>query len=196
VRLGVWTHERDTARLELFARHGYRHVRTFLRLDRELSEPVEPVVWPPGIAVRGFRRQRDEAAVHAAGEEAFLDHFRPAAMDLDEWLEYRFARTDLDPGLWFVAWDGDEVAGAVLALETPAGGYIDELFVRRPWRGRGLGRALLLHECAALRRRGLPRAYLGVDAANPTGALHLYRSAGLEPLRGASRFFEKEVPAE
>jgi len=195
VVLGVWSWEHDAGRVDLFSRRGFHHVRTFYRLDRELDEPVEAAGWPPGIAVHGFRRDRDEAAVHAASEEAFLDHFRPSAMDLEEWLEYRFARSDFDPGLWFVAWDADEVAGAVLAIETPAGGYVDELFVRRPWRGRGLGRALLLHEFAELRRRGLPRAYLGVDAANPTGAMHLYESAGLKPLRGANLFFEKELPA-
>jgi len=85
------------------------------------------------------------------------------------------------------------VAGAVLAIVTPAGGYVDELFVRRPWRGRGLGRALLLCECAELRSRGLPRAYLGVDEANPTGARHLYESAGFASSRGATYFFEKRL---
>lgn len=191
--LGVWSHESDTLRIELFAGHGYRQVRTFLRLDRDLAAPVEAPAWPAGIAVLPFRRDRDEAAVHAAGEEAFLDHFRPSQMDLDEWLEYRFARDDFDPGLWFVAWDGDAVAGAILAIVTPAGGYVHDLFVRRPWRGRGLGRALLLYECAELRRRDLPRAYLGVDEANPTGARHLYESAGFASSRGATYFFEKRL---
>lgn len=193
--LGVWSHESDLRRIDLLAAHGYRHVRTFLRLDRDLRAPVEAPAWPEGITVEGFQSGRDESAVHAAGEEAFLDHFRPTEMDLGEWLEYRFARADFDPGLWFVAWDGEDVAGAVLAIVTPAGGYVDELFVRRPWRGRGLGRALLVHECAELRRRGLPRAYLGVDAANPTGARHLYESAGFASSRGATNFFEKRLGA-
>jgi mycothiol synthase len=191
--LGVWSHESDVRRLELFAGHGYRRVRTFLRLDRDLESPVEEPAWPSGITVMRFRTDQDEAAVHAAGEEAFRDHFRPADMDLEEWRAYRFTRDGLDTGLWFVAWDGDDVAGSILAIVTPAGGYVDELFVRRPWRGRGLGRALLLHECAELRRRDLPRAYLGVDAANPTGALHLYESAGFASSRGATFFLEKRL---
>ena len=133
--------------------------------------------------------------MHAAGEEAFRDHFRPAAMDLDEWLAFRFVRGDLDLGLWFVAWDGDEVAGAMLAFETPIGGYLDELFVRRPWRGRGLGRALLLESCVELRRRGQPIAYLGVDSENPTGAMRLYGSAGFTQSRAATLVYEKAVTA-
>jgi mycothiol synthase len=193
--LGVWSHNSDPARIELFERHGYQRVRTFLRLDRHLTSAVEAPVWPSGITVRTFRRAQDEARVHAAVEEAFRDHFRPAEMDLEEWLEFRFSRDDLDTSLWFVAWDGEEVAGAVLAFETPVGGYLDELCVRRPWRGRGLGRALLLQACAELRRRDQPLAYLGVDAANPTGALHLYESAGFHSSRGPTYFYEKALAA-
>jgi mycothiol synthase len=193
--LGVWAHESDTRRIELYERRGYERVRAFLRLDRDLGPAVEDPVWPAGITVRGFVRGRDEAPVHAAGEEAFRDHFRPAEMNLEEWTEFRFARDDLDDGLWFVAWDGDEVAGAVLSFETPVGGYVDELFVRRPWRGRGLGRALLLLSCAELRRRGLPLAYLGVDSENPTGAMHLYASAGFRSLRGPTFVYEKRLIA-
>ena len=193
--LGVWSHESDTRRIELFERRGYERVRTFLRLDRDLGPAVEDPVWPAGITVRGFRPGRDKAPVHAAGEEAFRDHFRPSEMDLQEWTEFRFSRDDLDIGLWFVAWDGDEVAGGVLGFETPVGGYVDELFVRRPWRGRGLGRALLLQACVELRRRGLPLAYLGVDSQNPTGAMHLYESAGFRSLRGSTFVYEKGLAA-
>jgi mycothiol synthase len=191
--LGVWSHHTDLARIEMVERRGFAHVRTFLRLDRDLGPEVEPPVWPAGAEVRLFRTGQDEAAVHAAGEEAFRDHFRPAEMDLDEWLEFRFSRDDIDAGLWFVAWDGEEVAGAVLAFETPLGGYVDELFVRRPWRSRGLGRALLLEVCAELRRRGQPMAYLGVDSENPTGAMHLYESAGFRSVRGPTYFYEKAI---
>jgi mycothiol synthase len=191
--LGVWAHEEDLTRRALYERHGYCHVRTFLHLEVDPATAPAAPVWPPGIAVRGFRRHRDEAAVHAAGEEAFRDHWRPDSMDLDEWLAFRFERPDLDLGLWWVAWDSEEVAGSLLAFETPLGGYLDSLFVRRPWRGRGLGRALLLEAFAELRRRGLPRAYLGVDSENPTGAMRLYQSVGMTPRRGAHLVFEKDL---
>ena len=191
--LGVWTDENDAARRALYERRGFRFARTFLRLDIDLAEASPAPVWPAGIAVRGFRRQRDEAAVHAAADEAFRDHWRPDTMDLDEWLAFRFERPDLDLDLWWVAWDGEEVAGSLLAFESPLGGYIDSLSVRRPWRGRGLGRALLLEAFAELRRRDLPRAYLGVDSENPTGAMGLYESVGMRPKRAANLVFEKDL---
>jgi ribosomal protein S18 acetylase RimI-like enzyme len=54
------------------------------------------------------------------------------------------------------------------------------LGVRRPWRGRGLGRALLLHTFGEFHRRGVTRISLGVDSENPTGATKLYESAGMQ----------------
>ena len=192
--LGVWTHEDDAVRRALYERHGFAYVRTFLRLEVDLAEAPAAAVWPPGIAVRRFRRHRDEAAVHAASDEAFRDHWRPDSMDLDEWLAFRFERPDLDLGLWWVAWDGQEVAGSLLAFKSPLGGYIDSLSVRKPWRGRGLGRALLLEAFAELRRRGLLRAYLGVDSENPTGAMGLYQSVGMRQKGGAHLVYEKDLP--
>lgn len=192
--LSVWAHEKDGERIALYAARSYRHVRTFMRLQVSLAEPPAAPVWPPGIAVRGFRRDHDEAAVHAAVSEAFQDHWRPEVMDFGEWLAFRFERPDLDLGLWWVAWDGGEVAGVLLAFTTPLGAYVDELAVRRPWRGRGLGRALLLHSFAEFHRRGLPAAYLGVDSENPTGAMQLYGSVGMAPVRGSHLVYERVLP--
>lgn len=192
VVLCVWTHESDASRSSLFEARGYRHVRTFLRLAADLADPPPPT-WPAGIAVRGFRLRQDAAAVHAALDEAFRDHWRPEVLSLEEWRAYRLERPGLDLGLWWVAWDGEEVAGALEAAETPLGGYIEELAVRRPWRGRGLGRALLLQAFAELRRRGCTSVFLGVDSENPTGAVGLYGSVGMRAVGGANLVFEKEL---
>ena len=87
------------------------------------------------------------------------------------------------------------MVGGIEAMETPRGGYMGELFVRRPWRGRGIGRALMLQECAELRRRGMANAFFAVDAANPTGALRLHESIGFRSSRGATLLFERRIPA-
>ena len=193
--LGVWAHESDARRLRLLERRGYRRERAFLRLERDLDDSLETPVWPAGIRVATFRPGVDAAAVHAAHEEAFADHYGPAETDLEEWLQSRFAQEGPDLGLWLVAWDGSEVVGGIEAMETPAGAYMGELFVRRPWRGRGIGRALMLEECAELRRRGMRNAFFGVDAANATGALHLHESIGFRSSRGATLLYEKRIAA-
>ena len=99
-----------------------------------------------------------------------------------------FERTELDTSLWVAAWDGDEIAGVVqswiwadenerLGVRR---GWLERISVRRPWRRRGLGRAITAEALRRLRAAGLADAMLGVDAGNPTGALGLYAGMGFE----------------
>lgn len=57
-------------------------------------------------------------------------------------------------------------------------GYTETICVRRPWRGRGLARALLARSLRMLQELGLSEAALTVDADSPSGALRLYKSMG------------------
>lgn len=193
VSLEVWAHERDARRLELLERHGYRRQRAFLRLERDLDDSFEAPVWPAGVRVAAFRAGVDDAVVHAAYEDAFADDYGSGEPDLERWRQSRFAHGGPDLGLWLVAWDGDEAVGGIEATETPSGAYMGDLWVRRPWRGRGIARALMLEECAELRRRGMRTAFFGVDAENATGALQLHASLGFRSVRGATLLFEKRV---
>jgi ribosomal protein S18 acetylase RimI-like enzyme len=101
-----------------------------------------------------------------------------------------------DPTLWFLAMDGDEIAGVSLCRpksnDDPEMGYVSNLSVRRPWRKRGIGLALLQHSFGEFYRRGKRKAGLGVDAENLTGALRLYENAGMH-IHLAFDLFEKTV---
>jgi mycothiol synthase len=57
-------------------------------------------------------------------------------------------------------------------------GELAGVSVRRPWRQRGLARALVADSLRALRDAGMTSAALGVDAENPTGALSVYEANG------------------
>ena len=59
-------------------------------------------------------------------------------------------------------------------------GWIRSLFVRRPWRRRGLGMALLLDAFRRFHERGERKVGLGVDAESETGATRLYERAGMQ----------------
>jgi mycothiol synthase len=96
----------------------------------------------------------------------------------EEWSERR-ARSSFDPSLWFLVQHGGDSVAAVLCSISDGIGWIDTLAVRRPWRRRGLGSALLTHAFAALHERGMRRMALGVDAENPTGATRVYERAGM-----------------
>ncbi len=69
---------------------------------------------------------------------------------------------------------------------------MDTLGVRRQWRKRGIGLALLRHSFGEFYRRGKRMAGLGVDAENLTGALRLYENAGMH-VHLAFDHFEKEL---
>ena len=91
------------------------------------------------------------------------------------------SREDFDPSLWFIAWDGRsaEIAGYSLCRYRMGLGWVGTLGVRRAWRKRGLGEALLLHSFGEFYKRGTPTIGLGVDAQNPTSATRLYKKAGM-----------------
>ena len=56
-------------------------------------------------------------------------------------------------------------------------GYIAGVWTRRPYRRRGLARALLARVLVLLRERGMTSAYLGVDGLNPNQAVDPLRVA-------------------
>ncbi|MEO6577341.1 MAG: GNAT family N-acetyltransferase, partial [Candidatus Limnocylindria bacterium] len=59
--------------------------------------------------------------------------------------------------------------------------YVAWVSVRRPWRRRGLARALMADALIAARAEGFTSASLGVDTHSPTGATALYGSLGFVP---------------
>jgi hypothetical protein len=69
-------------------------------------------------------------------------------------------------------------------------GWVGELGVLKPWRGRGIASALLRRAFATFAARELPRVMLNVDAANPTGAVRLYERLGMRTVRGWGRLRE------
>jgi ribosomal protein S18 acetylase RimI-like enzyme len=86
---------------------------------------------------------------------------------------------EFDPALWLLAIDGDEIAATGLARMPADEGWIDVIGVRRPWRRRGIGLALLHSLFSTLRTRGSRTAALSVDAESQTGAPRLYDRAGM-----------------
>jgi ribosomal protein S18 acetylase RimI-like enzyme len=175
----------------LFEGRGYREVRRHYEMAIDLNgEPEEPHV-PEPLVIDTFRTE-DARAFHAASAESFEDEWGHSPMEFERWWEMRSNDAHFDPSLWFVVRDGDEIAAAERCEEGYGGGYVGLLGVRKPWRRRGLGRALLLHAFREFSRRGFERASLGVDSENPTGATRLYESVGMH-VESEFVTFEKEL---
>ncbi|HEV8128201.1 MAG TPA: GNAT family N-acetyltransferase [Candidatus Eisenbacteria bacterium] len=179
VLIRCFTSAKAAPRVEALRGRGYVHVRTFCRMTIDLLADVPAPSWPTGVVARGFVLGRDDRAADLAIQESFEDHFGYVRETHEDWMKRRVEKSEFDPGLWTVAWDGDQPAGAILAYAPDGEGWVRELGVRPPWRGRGIGKALLLHTFAILAKRGIRRVGLGVDMANETGATQLYESVGM-----------------
>jgi mycothiol synthase len=185
----------NRAKQALFRTAGYRNTRTYYRMDIDLTGRDPRPTPPEGIEIRVFRHGLDDRATHAAIEESFADHFRHVEEPHEEWMAVRTRDPRFTPDLWFVAWDGDEAAGAVLGYDMGDICWIRELGVRPRWRGRGLGRALLLHSFAVFQARGRMKICLGVDSQNAYDATGLYERAGMI-VGQRHEFWEREIGAE
>jgi ribosomal protein S18 acetylase RimI-like enzyme len=176
-------HEHELA--DVAAGRGYERNRESLTMEVAFDEP------PAGgdfgsLAVRTYE-DRDHDTVVAALNEAFAED--PFVQEVTEagFRERFLGRHDFDPALWFLVWDGDELAG--FALDYPEfgteadTGFVNWLGLRKPWRRRGLAEALLRHSFAELYARGKRRVCLGVDAENVTGALRVYERVGMSAIR-------------
>ena len=60
---------------------------------------------------------------------------------------------------------------------------VELLGVRRPWRRRGLGMALLRQAFYLFQQKGFTEAELGVDAESRTNAVALYERGGMHTHR-------------
>ncbi len=179
-RLRVWTLGRPTrGSLDALARLGFEPVRHSYRMEIDLAGDAREPAWPDGITVRAADRRRAAARLRRAssrsGRTRTTRSTRPS----------RSGRTgtwsaDFDPSLWFLALDGDELAGFSICRQDPNdpdAGHVALLGVRAALAAAGARRGApppLLRGASAA--RGWTRGTLGVDASSPTGAVRAVRA--------------------
>lgn len=183
VSLRAWVNARSEPARAFCRDRGYEPLRRFWRMQIVLGDdPPGVPEWPEGIGVRTFDVQRDARRTYEAVEESFADHWGHVRASFDEWSKRTQGET-FDPSLWWLAVDGDEVVGTALCSSYLDMGWVGTLGVRGPWRGRGIGEALLRHAFIEFHRRGRRRVALGVDSESLTGATRLYERAGMSVAR-------------
>jgi mycothiol synthase len=177
-------------RLARYERHGFRPIRHFFRMRRDLSQPIPDRPLPEGLTLTTYRPEIDEV-LRLAFEEAFSDHWSHEPVSPEDWQQFLIGHSAFRPDLSPVVLDGDEVAAFSMNRVSPeenarqgyTTGWIGSLGTRRAWRHRGLASALLVYSMRAFQAEGLQFATLGVDAENPTGALGLYEGLGFVTFR-------------
>lgn len=200
-RVDAWCVDTATGTIVLLESEGFKPVRWFYEMLQPDLSDIPDLAMPEGLEIRPVVPE-DYRQIWASEIEAFRDHWG-AEDDSEEAYQRYYGGPDFEPALWRVAWDGNEVAGVVSnmvmrAFNEQTGaqrGLVAGVSVRRPWRGRGLARALVAESLRALRDRGMTTAVLGVDADNPTGALGVYEAAGFAVHLRASVYRKVIEPA-
>ena len=180
----------DTAGPALLRATGYTELCHRLQMRTRLESYLRPPApLPANVQILGFDRDRDEAGLFAAFRVAFPDDPVQEA----EWWQERHNAAPASPSvpaLWFIARQvgADDTPGPIVGFSLGSrrewqgapDGYVSDVGVVPAYRGAGVGFALLTGTMAAFADAGLPTATLDVDADNLTGALRLYRKAGLD----------------
>jgi mycothiol synthase len=177
----------------IIEQEGYTYRRSYWRMEIDMKEAPPVPEWPEGITVR-MMHPGEERAVYELDEEAFQDHWGHMPSTFEDWEHWNVKRSTFDPSLWFMAFEDGMLAGGAFCYHEKELdlGWVGTLAIRRPWRRKGLGLALLRHAFGEFYRRGLRQVGLGVDSQNLTGATRLYERAGMHV---AAQFdsYEKEL---
>lgn len=195
----TWVNDKLAEKRRMFERMGYVVTATDFDMVRPHLDGIPEAHLPEGLALRQPLDPDDMRKVYDAQVEAFRDHFgftEPTDNDYQDFLDFEYN----DTSLWRVAWDGDHVAGQVRSfINTDENatferkrGYTEFISTVRPWRRKGVARALLYESLRAVRDRGMTEAGLGVHTDNPHNALGLYESAGFSVV-GESWTMEKTI---
>ena len=166
---------------------GYTPVRYGHEMVRPSLDDIPDFPLPDGLELRPVLPEHHRL-IWEADSEAFRDHWGyspPQEEDYQAWVSNPVL---FRPELWQIAWDTatNEVAGQVRTFINEAEnekfnrnrGYTEFISVRRPWRRRGVARALIAESLRVQRDRGMTESALGVDSENLTGATRVYEDCG------------------
>lgn len=200
VSMRIQTSIQHEPTIRLFEKSGLSLVRYYWFMEIDLDTEIPEPQWPAGITVRTFKEYPDLREIFSAIMDAFKDHWGYVDSSEEErykrWHYFIENSDDFVPELWFIAMDGDQIAGVEICLprmgENADMGVVETLGVRRPWRRRGLALALLQQAFIQLKQRGKKQAGLGVDADSLTGATRLYEKAGMRVAQEIATY-EKEL---
>jgi ribosomal protein S18 acetylase RimI-like enzyme len=182
---------RDLARIAWLEAHGFTHQRSFFDLQRGTDPPPAPPVWPDGVAITRHRPGEDDEAVHTLiyVDAAWAGVPGHTQRSLEAW------RSSLRPELrgWVASRDASPVGWVAGRVFSDGRGWVEQLAVAQPERGRGLGRALLLQALADLHAQQATSFALGVQGTNDN-AIGLYRSIGFEVEREWRVYARRPTP--
>ena len=163
---------------------GYEVLLYSFKMVRADLENVSDLPLPEGVEIRSGREE-DVKLFFATWNEATKE-MNDAPRFADELIEQMKMDPSWNPSLWQLAWHDGKVIGTVMVVIDSAEnekfnrrrGVTELISVARPWRNKGIAKAMIARALKILKEKGMNEATLGVDANNASGALALYERMG------------------
>lgn len=165
---------------------GYKIFRYGFLMVRPNLENIPNLPLPEGVEIRPAKPEHYRGIIDA-WNEACKDMRGQIPISDEDFKGFQESPI-FDPSLWQIAWCGDQVVGTTVNWINKQEneefgrkrGHVELISVRRPWRGKGVAKALIARSLRVHKSRGMSEAALGVDAENPSGALQLYLKMGFK----------------
>ncbi len=170
---------------------GYRPFRYYDDMIRPSLDDIPHFPLPAGVELRPALPEHYRA-IYASVDETSKDEWPYSPLteeDYQAWL----VNPHFQPHLWQVAWDvaTGQPAGHVLTFIDDKEnekygrkrGYTEGIGVERPWRRRGLARALITRSLQAQKAAGMTESALAADGGSANNVTRLYESCGFQVVR-------------
>ncbi|MGN7762862.1 GNAT family N-acetyltransferase [Paenibacillus sp. 22594] len=161
---------------------GYQYLHSLYSLKRDLNEPVAELPLPEGVDFIQWSMETPEEQKQYMQLEAEVWPDAPIGAK-------RLAEHRSHP-LWtaIIAREAGTIVGSVMVWQEDEGGVVEDVFVRDPWRRRGIARFLLSHALKYLQGHGLETASL-VTGTDNHSAQALYHSVGFHTESEETRYY-------
>ena len=174
----------ETANNQFFIQKGYLHLNSLYRMNRDLNEPIPELKLQEELQFSYWKMETSDEERDYLNVEAEIWPDTP--LGLNRLTEYKNNK------LWtsMVIRQSDAIVGGLMAWQEADHGVIEDVFVREPWRKRGIAKYLLTQALKYLKSHQLQNANLMVLTTNKS-ALSVYESVGFCADKEEIRYFTK-----
>jgi mycothiol synthase len=174
-----WIGDGITEAQRLLEANGYRpgDAAWWLRIDLDEESPA-PIL-PGELRLRDLVPGEDDREIYDLMNVAFGE-WGHRSQSFENWAAAILHRPEVRPDTVPLAVDGDRIVGFALGVDygpDQPEGWIRHLAVKKAFRNRGIGSALLRESFRRFRRTG--KRHAGLFTTSQTGALDLYLHAGM-----------------
>lgn len=172
----------ETANNQFFIQNGYRHLNSLFGMKRDLNKPIPALQPQEGLEFSFWKMETTHEEREYLDVEAEIWPDTP--LGLNRLIENKKNK------LWtsMIMRQADTIVGGLMAWQEDEHGVIEDVFVREPWRNRGIAKYLLAEALRYFKLHRLPYVSLMVLTTNKS-ALALYESVGFCVDREEVRYF-------